>query len=96
MTQRAYRYRFYPTAEQENLLRRTLGCTRLVYNRALSARTEGWYQRQERIGYKETSALLTEWKQEDELDFLNEVSSVPFPSAPTKLGSIWALAVWLR
>ena len=77
MTQRAYRYRFYPTAEQENLLRRTLGCTRLVYNRALSARTEGWYQRQERIGYKETSALLTEWKKEDELDFLNEVSSVP-------------------
>jgi putative transposase len=66
MTQRAYRYRFYPTAEQENLLRRTLGCTRLVYNRALSARTEGWYERQERIGYKETSALLTEWKQEDE------------------------------
>jgi putative transposase len=77
MTQRAYRYRFYPTAEQESLLRRTLGCTRLVYNRALSARTEGWYERPERIGYKETSALLTEWKKEDELSFLNEVSCVP-------------------
>lgn len=77
MTQKAFRYRFYPTAEQENLLRRTLGCTRLVYNRALAARTEGWYERQERIGYKETSALLTEWKQEDELSFLNEVSCVP-------------------
>jgi putative transposase len=77
MTQKAYRYRFYPTAEQENLLRRTLGCTRLVYNRALFARTEGWYERQERIGYKETSALLTEWKKEEEFSFLNEVSSVP-------------------
>jgi putative transposase len=77
MTQRAYRYRFYPTAEQEGLLRRTLGCTRLVYNRALAARTAGWYERQERIGYKETSALLTEWKKEDELSFLNEVSCVP-------------------
>ena len=77
MTQRAYRYRFCPTAEQEDLLLRTLGCTRLVYNRALAARTEGWYERQERIGYKETSALLTEWKQEDELGFLNEVSCVP-------------------
>ncbi|NER31421.1 MAG: helix-turn-helix domain-containing protein, partial [Symploca sp. SIO1C4] len=31
MIQRAYRYRFYPTTEQENLLRRTLGCVRLVY-----------------------------------------------------------------
>lgn len=77
MTQKAYRYRFYPTAEQEDLLRRTLGCTRLVYNRALAARTEGWYERQERIGYKETSALLTEWKKEDELSFLNKVSCVP-------------------
>lgn len=77
MTQKAFRYRFYPTAEQKSLLRRTLGCTRLVYNRALAARTEGWYERQERIGYKETSALLTEWKKEDELSFLNEVSCVP-------------------
>jgi putative transposase len=77
MTQRAYRYRFYPTAEQENLLRRTLGCARLVYNRALAARTEGWYERQERIGYKETSAMLTEWKRDESLDFLNDVSCVP-------------------
>ncbi|MEQ8462579.1 helix-turn-helix domain-containing protein, partial [Coleofasciculus sp. E1-EBD-02] len=30
MTQRAYQYRFYPTPEQEQLLRRTLGCVRLV------------------------------------------------------------------
>src|SRR5919199_2224632 len=29
MTQRAYRYRFYPTPEQEQLLCRTLGCVRL-------------------------------------------------------------------
>jgi transposase len=32
MTEKAYRYRFYPTSEQEDLLRRTLGCVRLVYN----------------------------------------------------------------
>ena len=77
MTQKAFKYRFYPTAEQENLLRRTLGCSRLVYNRALAARTEAWYERQERIGYKESSALLTGWKKETDLAFLNEVSCVP-------------------
>nr|WP_240519002.1 helix-turn-helix domain-containing protein [Leptolyngbya sp. BC1307] len=77
MTQQAFKYRFYPTTEQENLLRRTLGCSRLVYNRALAARSEAWYERQERIGYKESSALLTEWKKEPELDFLKEVSCVP-------------------
>ncbi|MEQ9370941.1 MAG: transposase, partial [Coleofasciculus chthonoplastes F3-SA18-01] len=77
MTQRAYRYRFYPTSEQEQLLRRTLGCVRLVYNLALHTRTEGWYERQERIGYKQTSAMLTDWKKQEDLQFLNDVSCVP-------------------
>ncbi len=75
--EKAYRYRFYPTVEQENLLRRTMGCARLVYNKALAARTEAWYERQERVGYSETSSMLTNWKKEEELDFLNEVSCVP-------------------
>ena len=75
--QKAYRYRVYPTPEQETLLRRTLGCVRLVYNRALAARTEGWYERQERIDYADTSAMLTAWKKLGDLQFLNEVSCVP-------------------
>jgi putative transposase len=75
--QKAYRYRVYPTPEQEALLRRTMGCVRLVYNRALAARTEGWYVLQERIDYVKTSALLTQWKKQEDLQFLNEVSSVP-------------------
>ncbi|PSB10397.1 transposase [Pleurocapsa sp. CCALA 161] len=77
MTERAYKYRFYPTLPQENLLRRTMGCVRLVYNKALAAKTEGWYQRQERVGYNQTSSMLTDWKKEEDLVFLNEVSSVP-------------------
>jgi len=69
MTLKAFSYRFYPTPEQESLLRRTLGCTRLVYNRALAARTEAWYKDQKRVGYAETSSMLTEWKKTEELDF---------------------------
>ncbi len=70
MTERAYKFRFYPTTKQENLLRRTMGCVRLVYNKALAVRTEGWYERQERRGYGQTSSLLTQWKKQEELDFL--------------------------
>ncbi|MGH2416619.1 MAG: RNA-guided endonuclease InsQ/TnpB family protein, partial [Microcystaceae cyanobacterium] len=77
MTERAYKYRFYPTAEQEKLLRRTMGCVRLVYNKALATRTEAWYEKQERIDYKQTSSLLTGWKKNEDLNFLNEVSCVP-------------------
>lgn len=76
MGNKAYKYRFYPTAEQEDLLRRTLGCARLVYNKALSARTEAWYGEQKRVSYNETSQLLTSWKKQPELSFLKEVSSV--------------------
>src|SRR5919202_6084981 len=77
MTQRAYRYRFYPTPEQEQLLRRTLGCVRLVYNKALHTRTEAWYECKERVDYKQTSGMLTQWKKQEDLQFLNEVSCVP-------------------
>jgi putative transposase len=88
--EKAYRYRFYPTIEQENLLRRTIGCTRLVYNKALVYRTESWYERQERVGYGETSSMLTHWKKEEELDFLNEVSCVPLQQGLRHLQAAFA------
>lgn len=75
--EKAYSYRFYTTPEQESLLRRTAGCVRLVYNKALHERTQAWYERPERIGYSQTSSMLTSWKKQEELDFLNEVSCVP-------------------
>ena len=74
---KAYKFRFYPSSAQELLLRQTLGCVRLVYNKALSERTNAWYEKQERIGYKQTSSMLTSWKKEDALKFLNDVSCVP-------------------
>ncbi len=77
MVEKAYKFRFYPTPEQENLLRRTLGCVRLIYNKALAVRTQAWYEKQERVSYKQTSAMLTNWKKQEDLDFLTEVSSVP-------------------
>lgn len=75
--QRAFRYRFYPTPEQETLLRRTLGCVRLVYNKTLDARSTAWATESKSISYLQSSALLTGWKKQDDLAFLNEVSSVP-------------------
>ena len=74
---RAFRYRFYPTQVQAAQLSRTFGCVRLVYNKALAARSQAWEQHRERVGYSATSALLTGWKKTTELGFLTEVSSVP-------------------
>ncbi len=74
---RAFRFRFYPTPEQEKKLLRTWGCVRLVYNKALDMRHTAWYKNQERVNYSQTSAALTQWKKHDELSFLKSVSSVP-------------------
>ena len=58
---RAYRFRFYPTPEQEQTLRRTLGCCRKVYNMALDARSEAWTVRHESVSYEDT-CVLASWR----------------------------------
>ncbi|MEO3776513.1 RNA-guided endonuclease TnpB family protein [Micromonospora sp. B11E3] len=77
VVKRAFKYRFYPSSEQAEQLNRTFGCVRLVYNRALEARTRAWAVDRQRTSYAQTSTWLTEWKRTEELGFLNEVSSVP-------------------
>ncbi len=90
---RAFRYRLYPSAAQEVELLRTFGCVRLVYNRALEARTQAWYGEHRRVNYLQTSALLTEWKRSEGLGFLNEVSSVPLQQSLRHLQSAFT-AYW--
>ena len=91
---RAYRFRFYPTPEQEQILARTFGCARFAYNHMLRLRSDAWMQRQERVGYHETSAALTALKKTPEHAWLNEVSSVPVQQAlrhlQTAFTNFWA------
>jgi putative transposase len=90
LVKRAYKYRFYPTEQQQRELLRTFGCVRLVYNRALDARTTAWYTEQRRINYVQTSAMLTEWKRDPESAFLSEVSSVPLQQTLRHLQTAFA------
>jgi len=93
VVKRAYKYRFYPSPEQAAELSRTFGCVRKVYNLALAARTEAWYQRAERVSYVQSSALLTAWKRSEDLAYLGEVSSVPLQQALRHLQGAFA-AFW--
>jgi putative transposase len=74
---RAYHYRCYPTNEQQQVLARTFGCVRFVYNWALRQKTDAYYQHGERLYYAHLSSALTEMKRREETVFLNEVASVP-------------------
>lgn len=64
---RAYKYRFYPTPDQVELLAQTFGCVRFVYNSIVRWRTDAYYERQEKIGYTQASARLTSLKKEPDL-----------------------------
>lgn len=87
---RAYKFRFYPTSEQELVLAKTFGCARFAYNYMLRLRSDAWMQRQERIGYHESSAELTALKKQPEYAWLNEVSSVPVQQALRHLQTAFA------
>ncbi len=78
---KAYTYRFYPTDEQKQLLARTFGCCRYVYNWALRERTDAYYKRGERLYYEDTAQRLVLLKKQEETSWLDEVSSVPLQQA---------------
>lgn len=77
MKEKAYKYRFYPTPDQVDLLNQTFGCIRFVYNSILKWRTDAYYNDGESINYNSCSSKLTELKKQSEFSWLNDVSCVP-------------------
>ncbi len=87
MVDAGFKYRFYPTEEQENYLACTFGCVRVVYNRALDARKKHYAETGKGLSYGKTSRLLTQWKKEDGYRWLSEVSSVALQQTLRHLGT---------
>ena len=77
MIKRAYCYRCYPTDEQQQILARTFGCTRWVYNWALALKSRAYQEEGKHLSYGDLSACLPVLKQQAETAWLAEVSSVP-------------------
>ena len=69
------KFRIYPNKEQENKIMQTLGCCRLIYNIALNMRVKA-YESGEKLGYVQTSAMLTKLKQDNKYAFLKETDAV--------------------
>jgi len=77
----AYKCRAYPDSEQAATLSRTFGCVRVVWNRTLAWRHARWHGEQARTGFTQANAYLTAMKASQELEWLNEVASVPLQQA---------------
>ena len=62
--EKAYKFRLYPTDEQEILIRKTFGCSRYVYNYYLDKRRTVYHESGAAFGYKQCSEDLTRLKKE--------------------------------
>lgn len=82
---KAYRYRIYPDEEQSELINKTFGCVRFVYNRMLADRKEKYEQ------YKNDKEALKKLKYTTPADYkdgfvwLKEVDSLALANAQLNL-----------
>ena len=79
---KAYKYRLYPTKDQEILLSKHFGCVRFIYNWGLDFKTKYYKETNKNIGYMQIAGkngALSKLKKEN--DWLKEVNSQSLISA---------------
>lgn len=69
--ERAYKFRIYPNKKQEELIQKTFGCSRYVYNEFLSRKSELYKESKESLSFYQCSKDLTMLKKK--IEWLQEV-----------------------
>ena len=77
--EKTYKYRIYPNEKQKELIAKTFGCCRFVYNKYLAQKIELYQTSKESLSYIKCTKALTELK--DELKWLTEVDSTALQSS---------------
>ena len=75
----SYKFRLYPNRTQENLIQRTFGCCRFVYNHYLAMRIEAYKESGETMNYVACCNNMTLLKKE--LEWLKEVDATALQSS---------------
>lgn len=75
----SYKFRIYPTVEQQVQIQKTFGCTRFVYNYYLAKRKEVYERSQDMFNYYACAKDMTSLK--SEMVWLKEVDSTALQSA---------------
>ena len=71
-----FKFRIYPNKTQQELINRTLGCCRFVYNHFLAIRRDEWTANHKSVNYNQTSAMLTDLKRYEEYNWLKQTDSM--------------------
>ena len=77
--EKAYKFRIYPTKEQEIMFQRNFGCVRYVYNHYLKMRINKYRQDKSNMRYSQCSADLTQLKKS--LVWLQDADSTSLQTA---------------
>lgn len=77
--EKAYKYRIYPNKKQREIIAKTFGCCRFVYNTYLAKRIELYEQNKESFSYVQCSSDMKNLK--SELVWLKEVDSTALQSS---------------
>ena len=85
---KAYKFRIYPTKEQEILIAKTIGCSRFVFNYFLSEWDETYQATGKGLSYGSCSKEIPMLKQE--FDWLKEVDSHSLQSSVKHLTDAYA------
>ena len=73
---RGYEYRICPTKEQQQLINKTVGCCRFVYNHFLALRHDEFKFNGNKLKLQDTIKMLPDLKKREEYKWLREVDSV--------------------
>jgi len=82
-----YKFRIYPTQDQEICLKKILGCCRYIYNWALAKKRDAWVNSKQSVSYNKTSAEMTQLRKAPETKWLSEVPYVPVQQSLRNLDS---------
>ncbi|QZT33935.1 transposase [Caldalkalibacillus thermarum TA2.A1] len=85
MPNKAYKFRLYPTKEQEQLLAKTFGCVRFVYNKMLEERLQIYEKFKDDKEALKTQTFPTPAKYKKEFAWLKEVDSLALANAQLNL-----------
>lgn len=88
LVNKAYKFRIYPTKEQEILITKTFGCSRFVFNHFLAKWNETYQETGKGLTYNSCSYQLTQLKKE--LVWLKEVDSIALQSSLKNLADAYS------
>lgn len=77
--EKAYKYRIYPNKKQQEIITKTFGCCRFVYNTYLAKRIEVYEASKETFSYIQCANDMKKLK--DKLDWLKKVDSTALQSS---------------